>query len=1326
MHCRQHALLGTSLLAGLLAAAPLVQAAPRSIVFDPAATDGAPNFTLADSGPEGCRVTVTVGTLQVEDIDIAGQSWQVLTLPGGETTGEPGTPGLPTCGGLVAVPPGCEVFVTATVRDREALAGLRPLPVQGEDAAEFQWDQAAYAGGGEPLPAVTLGPIAIVHGVRVVPFLVHPVQYDAARGEVSVATELDLEFSFPANGPPAESPRRIGESFARLLANSVINWPAVRDGFVDAGRGTWLCIHDSDAGVTERIAPLAQWRRRQGYNVIVASTAVTGTSSTQIKAYIQGIYDSIDPPLEYVCLVGDANGTISVACMYEGYSGFNGENDHGFTTLEGGDLLADIHIGRLSCRNLAELQNIVTKIVAYETAPPTTDPGWFTRATVTGDPTDSGMTVVYVAQWVKSHLSRLGYTQIDTIFSAPFSSRMYASCNQGVSVFAYRGFYNVSGMSAGYIDALSNGVELPFAVLPTCDSGSFATATHCYTEAFLRNANGGAIGAIGTATVGTHTRYNNCYFGGVWEGALNSGDRHLGAAHTRGKLELYRQYADNESNIPVIWSSWNNLMGDPATEMWQALPTVLTVTHPAVLPVGANALPVAVSAPGGPVAGARVAAVKDGEIRAVGLTDASGEVVLPLPAHTAGSLLVTITGQDRRPYQGSVTLGTVDAFATAESMTFNDDEIGGGADGRANPGETLSLMIAMRNLGNQTAGAVTVTLASDDSLTVADPTAVSFGDIPAGALVWRGPFVVQVQPEAPDLASAGLRVTAVSGVQTWISRLELPITAAKLVVIGSAWSLGSPQAGQTGELTVTIRNDGSRAAAAAVATLRPQSPYLLLAGPATAAIGALPIGGTAAATFNVHIREDCWSGHLAALDIALVTAEGSAHALVATMSVGAATVTSPTGPDAYGYLALDNLDTHPNAPVYAWVELDPAYGGSGQDVGLTDFGYEQDDTRTVDLPFACRYYGRPYQQISICSNGWASFGASSLCEFFNWYLPCPGVPRALLAVFWDDLRQTGTNRVYQWYDAAGGRYIVQWSRMRNDNNGINNCELILYDPATHPTLTGDGLIVYQYQAVNNNDYDRGYCTVGIQSPDGADGITWTYYNDYALTSRALQAGRAIKFLPTLHRPAASGAVAPELLAFTLGPGQTETGTLTLSAVGDAGTLLSFSITVAGESLPGWLAIDPPRGQIPADQSVPVAVTANAGDLLGGVYEAEVVISHNAGAPLVIPVQLTVDVLTSLPEPIPAALTLVPAYPNPFNPRCEVRFSLPASGTVVLSAHDLSGRRVAELVSEVLPAGAHRVAWDGTGLNGRRLASGTYILRLASGGEVRSQKVVLVK
>ena len=74
-------------------------------------------------------------------------------------------------------------------------------------------------------------------------------------------------------------------------------------------------------------------------------------------------------------------------------------------------------------------------------------------------------------------------------------------------------------------------MKMPFAVIMTCGTGSFASGT-ARSEGFLRahyqgNPRGG-IGSIGTATIGTHTRYNNCFYSGVayglfWEDILSRG-----------------------------------------------------------------------------------------------------------------------------------------------------------------------------------------------------------------------------------------------------------------------------------------------------------------------------------------------------------------------------------------------------------------------------------------------------------------------------------------------------------------------------------------------------------------------------------------------------------------------------------------------------------------------------------------------------------------------------------------------------------------------------------------------------------------------------------
>jgi hypothetical protein len=55
-------------------------------------------------------------------------------------------------------------------------------------------------------------------------------------------------------------------------------------------------------------------------------------------------------------------------------------------------------------------------------------------------------------------------------------------------------------------------------------------------------------------------------------------------------------------------------------------------------------------------------------------------------------------------------------------------------------------------------------------------------------------------------------------------------------------------------------------------------------------------------------------------------------------------------------------------------------------------------------------------------------------------------------------------------------------------------------------------------------------------------------------------------------------------------------------------------------------------------------------------------------------------------------------------------------------YDIRGRRVRELV---FPGGEHLVVWPGVDDAGRRLAAGTYVVKLSAGGTETLRKVVLL-
>ncbi|HOC90103.1 MAG TPA: FlgD immunoglobulin-like domain containing protein, partial [bacterium] len=78
---------------------------------------------------------------------------------------------------------------------------------------------------------------------------------------------------------------------------------------------------------------------------------------------------------------------------------------------------------------------------------------------------------------------------------------------------------------------------------------------------------------------------------------------------------------------------------------------------------------------------------------------------------------------------------------------------------------------------------------------------------------------------------------------------------------------------------------------------------------------------------------------------------------------------------------------------------------------------------------------------------------------------------------------------------------------------------------------------------------------------------------------------------------------------------------------------------------------------------------------------------------------------------PTTITLLPNYPNPFNPRTSIRFELPYDKEVRLVVYDILGRHVRTLYESTASAGVHALTWDGINDDQIPVAAGVYIYRL---------------
>lgn len=1170
----------------LLFCSGLLQAAPTSMLISTNSIElisnsatHLPQWELNNSGNQMFKLQLTMPQVRISTVEANNKIWHKINLPQdyrfqANELGQTGQPGLPAMSRLLAVPRGMMFEVEVLSAEKTIIDELNILPLQDPSSDSFAFDVSAYTPKGTiaKLPVVQIGSPAIIAGQSVVPLTIYPVSYDGAQQQATVFTNINLRLSLvddPDNAQKAGSSQRpLPSSFASQLSGDVLGFfsPVLRDqsakmATLSPGFSTYVAIFPNNAGLISRIQPLLQWRREQGYNVVEINTATSGTTTSQIKTAIQNVYDNQNiPPLEFVTIFGDAGGTFRVNSYQESMSGYAGGGDHYYTMLDGTDILSDVHIARVSVRDNATAENVIAKILNYEKNPPMDDTSWFGRACLQGDPSDSGITTIYTNQWLKGQLLANGWAQVDTTWSGNFASPMMSQVGAGVTVYGYRGFLGTSGISNGHVESLSNGGKLPIALLPTCDSGSFVGSTTCRSEAWLRSSNGGAIAAVGTATTGTHTRYNNCYYLGTWDYLLNGSDHRVGVAHTAGKLALYNGYFLAEPSIAEIWAVWNNVMGDGATDMWTAVPSELNVTHPASVSLGGQSFTVDVTSGGSPVNGAQVGLYRQSDgFQLSGTTDASGHLVFNIPALAAGSVTVTVSKHNHLPYQGGFTPGQADIFCAATSRTIHGD-------GTFNPGESEAITPALTNHGSLDAFGVTceVTVLSGPA-SVTDGS-LSFGNIVSGSEVSASSAAsVTIDNDAADGSVIRLAFAATNGSETWDSLLEETVQAASFSVtdLGLDGFGGSVDPGESGNLNLTLANMGSLDANTVNATLTTASSWISISDN-QANFGNLAVGSAQQATnspFNISASTDCFGGHLATFELAITYSSGKEATYSFALTVGTASSDQPTGPDSYGYYAFDNTDTSTElAPTYDWVGIDPDHGGQGTDLGLSDFGWEQDDTKAISLPFDFGYYGTSYNQVSICSNGWLAMGETPVNFYRNYPLPAPHSAGALIAPFWDNLNQTGNKRVYTWHDETNHRFIVQWYDMPNHfSSAVNNFEVILLDPEFYPTSTGDGKILFQYEQVGNTDSRDGYATVGIQNMDRSVGLTYSYWNQNTPGSTALASGRAILFTPMVHFAMPSLSVTPGSISTTLASGTETTEYLHLANNGEEDSVLNFNL-----------------------------------------------------------------------------------------------------------------------------------------------------------------------
>ena len=99
----------------------------------------------------------------------------------------------------------------------------------------------------------------------------------------------------------------------------------------------------------------------------------------------------------------------------------------------------------------------------------------------------------------------------------------------------------------------------------------------------------------------------------------------------------------------------------------------------------------------------------------------------------------------------------------------------------------------------------------------------------------------------------------------------------------------------------------------------------------------------------------------------------------------------------------------------------------------------------------------------------------------------------------------------------------------------------------------------------------------------------------------------------------------------------------------------------------------------------------------------------------------VDQLFNKNITVPNSVTLDGAYPNPFNPVTNIKFSVPERMHVEMNILDIQGRLVDKIVQSTYDYGNHEVVY-----NADFMSSGIYFVQLITDTDIKYSKIILLK
>lgn len=720
--------------------------------------------------------------------------------------------------------------------------------------------------------------------------LFYPFQYNPIQKKLRVLHHMVVRI-YKGKGTNIINPlvressmTKVSEDYDHVYSNQFINYDAAKYTAIPE-RGAILVI--CAPAYTAQMAPYVQWKNRIGFPTTMVTTAVTGTTTTAIKSYVQTYYNNSENNLTYLLLVGDASHIPPIT------SGMAGPSDNAYGYLAGGDHYPDIYVGRFSAESTTDVATQVERTIDYELSP-STSTNWLNKCLGIGSdqgPGDDNEYDYAHQRNIQTDLMNYEYVTKYEMFDGsqggldasgnPTATMVGNQINSGVGIITYTGHgsdfsFVTSGYSTSNIPSLTNAGKLPFIWSVACVNGNFSGQT-CFAEVWLRsrNASGDPIGAVATLMSTINQSWNPPMEGQdemvdvLVESYAGNIKRSFGGLSMSGCMKMNDTYGTAGNDMTDTW----NLFGDPSLMVRTDTPKTLTVTHASTILIGSTQLVVNCNKNGAFV----TVTLNDGII-GTGIVS-GGIATINFTALTAvDSLWITATEYNYFPYQGEIPIVPASGpYVNYASHTIND--AAGNNNAQADYGESVLLSISVENVGISSAAGVVGTISTTNpNATITDNT-FNYGTVNAGiTAAGTNGYALTIGNAVPDQEVIGVSMVNTSGSNTWNSSFSITANAPSLAVGDLSFTEtmgngnGNADPDETLALVIPSLNNGHAAHINTNAVISTTSSYVTI-GTNTDNLGTLAASGSSDANFSIDISPTCPMG--TSVDITLTLGAGA-------------------------------------------------------------------------------------------------------------------------------------------------------------------------------------------------------------------------------------------------------------------------------------------------------------------------------------------------------------------------------------------------------------------------------------------------------------------